>query len=1086
MTKIQRPRRRLGAGVHAPFGHAFLFVASLGLWLPQPRAELLVNLDATALPEGPATALANSGTLGGSFSAVGTPANVVTVQPARGLAMTSAGHYLGPTVESTGLVGGNPRTIEAWVHNPAGSDFETIVAWGRRGGPDNSNCSFSHGVHPTWGGFGGWGAADLDWQGRNVFGRWNYVVYTYDGATSALYSDGVLANSEELTLDTWAFDSVAGNPLPMRVGAANNADGTVFTGEPPSFTLARVRVHDVALDAAAILAKFDEEKAAFDLGDADGDGMPDWYERQFTFLDPNNPADAALDQDGDGLTNLREFQLGTAPDNPDTDGDGLPDGAEVNRTAGGAPAPTDPLRADTDGDGLSDRVETDTGVFVSANDTGSDPLLPDTDGDGFGDQQEVLAGSNPNDPASVPGPIRPALVNLDATALAAGSLAAWPNNGTLGGVFTAPAEAVARVEPSAGVHGVTLNGTSHYYTGPATPAFVTGNASRTVEAWVFNPSAADEETIFAWGRRGGPDGSNVSFNHGLNATYGAVGHWGAPDIGWGDPVNVKQGVWTYVVYTYDGPTQTTRVYVDGAQTNEELLGAPLNTHATDTLGNPLPFRVGSQNESGGAPTAGLRGSLSVGEIRVFDRVLDAATIQANYTTGADKYGLIDHDNDGLPTWYERQYSFLNPNNPADAALDQDADGLSNLQEFQNGTAPDNPDTDGDGLTDGQEVNRAAGPTNPLNPDTDQDGLLDGVETGTGTYVSPANTGTDPLQADSDGDTYADGQEVIYGSNPTQAASVPNFGTPVALVRLDAAATTAGPLAVWPNAGALGGTFTAPAEFVPVSGSTNGVKGVLFNGAGDSYAGPAAPLFITGNGSRTVDAWIFNPAVNTEETVIAWGRRGGPDGSNASFIHGTDATFGALGFWGAGPDVGWGGASNLVANAWTYVAYTYDGASQTANVYVDGRLANTETFAAALVTHAVDNSPAPGRPLPFRVGIQNNADASPGGQYASLYLARLRVYDQPLGAATIAATYEAERDDFAPAPDAPSITGVTRNAQTGAVTLNWTASAGQTYAVQATSAVPGGWADIATGLTTGTYTEATPPAGTTRYYRIRVE
>jgi hypothetical protein len=51
---------------------------------------------------------------------------------------------------------------------------------------------------------------------------------------------------------------------------------------------------------------------------------------------------------------------------------------------------------DTDGDGLADSVETNTGFFVSANDTGTDPNNPDTDGDGMSDGEEVASGRNPN------------------------------------------------------------------------------------------------------------------------------------------------------------------------------------------------------------------------------------------------------------------------------------------------------------------------------------------------------------------------------------------------------------------------------------------------------------------------------------------------------------------------------------------------------------------------------------------------------------------------------------------------------------------------------------------------------------------
>jgi outer membrane protein assembly factor BamB len=122
--------------------------------------------------------------------------------------------------------------------------------------------------------------------------------------------------------------------------------------------------------------------AVIDLeGDDDGDGLPNWYERVYG-LDPNDPTDGSSDTDGDGLTAVEEFNLGTYPDDADYDDDRLADGAEVNVHF------TDPRDADTDDDQLTDGQE--------VLDEGSDPNVVDTDEDGLDDGDEVnLYGSSP-------------------------------------------------------------------------------------------------------------------------------------------------------------------------------------------------------------------------------------------------------------------------------------------------------------------------------------------------------------------------------------------------------------------------------------------------------------------------------------------------------------------------------------------------------------------------------------------------------------------------------------------------------------------------------------------------------------------
>jgi hypothetical protein len=84
--------------------------------------------------------------------------------------------------------------------------------------------------------------------------------------------------------------------------------------------------------------------------------------------------------------------------------------------------------------------------------------------------------------------------------------------------------------------------------------------------------------------------------------------------------------------------------------------------------------------------------------------------------------------------------------------------------------------------------------NACDADDDNDGLADAVETNTGTYVGPNNTGTDPLVVDTDGDSFADGVEVAAGSDPTNPASIPG-GQGVPALPIGAWVAAVGALAV---------------------------------------------------------------------------------------------------------------------------------------------------------------------------------------------------------------------------------------------------------------------------------------------------
>ncbi|MFC7337475.1 choice-of-anchor R domain-containing protein [Haloferula chungangensis] len=143
--------------------------------------------------------------------------------------------------------------------------------------------------------------------------------------------------------------------------------------------------------------------AAFSLystpvNDTDNDSMEDgWEEREG--LDPTTD-DAFDDPDNDGSNNLQEYENRTDPHEPDSDGDGLLDGVEtktgiyVDATNTG----TYPNHADSDFDGLSDGAE----IPMAGDSQATNPNLRDTDGDGFGDSLERQQNLAPNDPDSFP------------------------------------------------------------------------------------------------------------------------------------------------------------------------------------------------------------------------------------------------------------------------------------------------------------------------------------------------------------------------------------------------------------------------------------------------------------------------------------------------------------------------------------------------------------------------------------------------------------------------------------------------------------------------------------------------------------
>jgi DNA-binding MarR family transcriptional regulator len=74
----------------------------------------------------------------------------------------------------------------------------------------------------------------------------------------------------------------------------------------------------------------------------------------------------------------------------------------------------------------------------------------------------------------------------------------------------------------------------------------------------------------------------------------------------------------------------------------------------------------------------------------------------------------DTDGDGMPDEWEDTHG-LNSTNSTDAEEDPDSDGLTNSQEYDNGTDPHNPDSDYDGYNDGWEVRNNTDPNDDESP-----------------------------------------------------------------------------------------------------------------------------------------------------------------------------------------------------------------------------------------------------------------------------------------------------------------------------------------------------------------------------------
>ncbi|MFN8053688.1 MAG: Ig-like domain-containing protein, partial [Acidimicrobiales bacterium] len=308
------------------------------------------------------------------------------------------------------------------------------------------------------------------------------------------------------------------------------------------------------------------------------------------------------------------------------------------------------------------------------------------------------------------------------------------------------------------------------------------------------------------------DGDSISVIGATDSPHGDVilrtdGHITyAPDPGY-----VGQDSFTVTVTDGHGHTATQNVLVIVVPGENHLpdahddsydvpSDAPTTLHVrdndTDPDGDDLVIVDVEQPEHGGTVTVDPNGDLVItpdGDYIGPDRFCYTVSDQhGGFDSACVDVWIGDRDHDGLGDGHEEHTTHTDPDNP-----DTDGDGINDGDEVAGGgdpgtydpgvdTDPLDADTDDDGLKDGDELNGTGplsdwGPTDPLDPDTDGDGIPDGVEIGIDEPVPDSvsqpgdvptkgsdldvwtpdkdpETNTDPLDDDTDDDGIKDGTE----------------------------------------------------------------------------------------------------------------------------------------------------------------------------------------------------------------------------------------------------------------------------------------------------------------------------------------